>query len=142
MKLSLKNDNHSTERFLMKMYGKTGLMLVSLVCLVACGDSVNTKREEVIRCQAFFIGLPMSGNFRFASAIDQFLAEGGITAQQTLPMSAAAQQYGQNMDAARVARISEEGVAKAKEMAKKEDITGAVAYATSCVNNFKELGKN
>lgn len=117
---------------------RTMLAVAIMFALAGC-KSTEDKREDIVRCSGFIMGLIMSGA-PVSSATEAALARDGVTGQDTLPLGEAARQYASTMEPAKVSRLAQEGSASAAALARNNDANGIADYLKSCVATYKDLG--
>lgn len=112
---------------------------VTALALVGC-RSADDKREDMVKCSGFTVGLMMSGS-TITPAMQAALSKEGITPGDTLPLAAAAQKYASTMEPAKVTRLAQEGSASATDLLRRNDADGIADYLKSCVATYKDLGR-
>jgi hypothetical protein len=118
-----------------------GLAALAILALAGCGKSVDAKREDIIKCSAFSMGLiNVPPGSPLLSSVEASLTKDGITGAQTFSMGNAAQKYASTMDPAKVTRLAQEGSSAAADLVRNKDANGIADYLKGCVSTYKDLG--
>lgn len=113
--------------------------LAAIALVLAGCKSDDERREDIVRCGGFSVALLMSN--APTAAVEAAFARQGLTAQDTLPLSGAAQTYASAMDPAKAARLSQEGAISARNFLNKKDADGLASYLKDCATTYKELAR-
>jgi hypothetical protein len=118
---------------------RAAAMVATALALSSC-ESTDAKREDIIKCYGFSLGL-LSIQLPVIAEANALLTKQGITGADTVPLGQAAQTYGASMDPAKASRLSKEGRDAATDLIRKNDARGIASYIKACVDTYKDLGR-
>lgn len=113
--------------------------LAAVALVLSSCKSADAKREDIIRCYGFSLGL-FTIQLPVIAQANALLTKQGITGADTVPLGQAAQRYATSMDPAKASRLSKEGRDAASDFIRKNDAQGIASYIKGCVDTYKDLG--